>query len=506
MMDIKSYLNKTLKNKEFLIVEYMLSPRKKLLFGQGMQAQNCYEIFSKYEIDISGTVCTNPNSTGSFLSKTISRYAINAFPFNKSEYDVLISVNEKNNNEIKKILHDAGFPNIYYSENWKKTNDILTTCFIDYCLSYGMGRPNGLYDSEGIRFCYKDYSSIPLQKTCDPVNSSEIIDLVFQISDNCNLRCDFCWVRKFSGKKIDLETVKKVVSFFINNNISANTVRLDGNAEAFTYGNGIEEIIFELKKITSYIYTITNGVLLTPVLSEKIIKAGIDMVDVSFTGPNPVIYKKFQGGGRDLSHVKQQLETVTTNIENFLELKNKLRKKVMLQLNYILTRETLPYALEFADYFHRIGVSRISFQKLMGIVAEENKQIQKQKKSGEAVNNEHKISAIPPPPDKSESINVAYQSTKNLIIKSGKLFMEGKKNLCGMIGLNKISPIILANGDVYPCCATNNSELLLGNIYEKPLQEVLFGKKASLIKKAIYDINNLPISCLLCGTKFNLYI
>lgn len=55
-------------------------------------------------------------------------------------YDVLIAVNEKENSKIKNVLKENGFKNIYYSDNWNKTNSDYRKSFLKCFLKEKMGK------------------------------------------------------------------------------------------------------------------------------------------------------------------------------------------------------------------------------------------------------------------------------------------------------------------------------------------------------------------------------
>lgn len=98
-----------------------------------------------------------------------------------------------------------------------------------------------------------------------------------------------------------------------------------------------------------------------------------------------------------------------------------------------------------------------------------------------------------------------WKLTKNLYIEYDRMFEwpdgkhdeYGEENVFCYALRNQIG--VLVNGDVVPCCLDHAGELVLGNLFERSLDEIL----ASLRAKAIYDgfTNHVAVEslCRRCG-------
>ena len=95
---------------------------------------------------------------------------------------------------------------------------------------------------------------------------------------------------------------------------------------------------------------------------------------------------------------------------------------------------------------------------------------------------------LPYPPEDQLKIKRSFMIGKNLCIDSAAQFEwpslankdYGDVGTC--YGLRK-QCAVLADGTVTACCLDNNAALCLGNIWQRPLMEILSGKRAVAIRK-----------------------
>lgn len=122
------------------VAEFFESDRKKIFFGQGFQAFICHDMCNRLGIGIEAFLGSRESARSSLLPAQIPFFLASQFPKDKmGEYDVLIAVNEKSNDEIRRQLEECGFEHIYYSGNWNETNAEYRTSFLECFLRQEMG-------------------------------------------------------------------------------------------------------------------------------------------------------------------------------------------------------------------------------------------------------------------------------------------------------------------------------------------------------------------------------
>lgn len=135
--------------------EFLKSNRKKIFFGQGAQAFICYDICHRLGIKVEVFLGSENSYRMPTLPMDIPFYTLDQSPDEIREYDVLIAVNEKLNNEVKKNLLKHGFINIYYSDNWNRTNDEYRTsfyhCFLEQEMGDAFSPENEIIEWDGFR-------------------------------------------------------------------------------------------------------------------------------------------------------------------------------------------------------------------------------------------------------------------------------------------------------------------------------------------------------------------
>lgn len=105
------------------LAEFLLSERKKVLFGQGTQAIICYDFCERMDISVEAFMCSEKGHRRLKLPANIPFYLPCELP-DPGEYDVLLALNEMHNQIVIDLLKQHGFVHIYYSEDWNRTNKI----------------------------------------------------------------------------------------------------------------------------------------------------------------------------------------------------------------------------------------------------------------------------------------------------------------------------------------------------------------------------------------------
>ena len=135
MENEKKVLEQLKDRSEKQMYDFFSSVRKKILYGLGMQAVVVTDICIRLGYQVEAYLATDAKKKISILPSDIPAYSVNEFPFDKEEYDVLIAVNQKYNEEICKTLEENGFLHVYYSENWNRTNEVCRQATVELFLA-----------------------------------------------------------------------------------------------------------------------------------------------------------------------------------------------------------------------------------------------------------------------------------------------------------------------------------------------------------------------------------
>ena len=129
-MDKEAFLARFAQNEPSNVPDFFRSDRKKVFYGQGWQARICFDLCSRLSVPVLAFI-SKGGDRNFFLPRETPHYSPEEFPFDKSEYDVLLALNEKHNPEVLDLLRNQGYEHLYYSDEWGRTNNIWRTIFFE---------------------------------------------------------------------------------------------------------------------------------------------------------------------------------------------------------------------------------------------------------------------------------------------------------------------------------------------------------------------------------------
>lgn len=140
----------------------------------------------------------------------------------------------------------------------------------------------------------------------------------------CNFRCSFCFhgdpKAKEKGLKtgyMPMELFKKIVDDMTEFPERVKKLKIGNHGEPTLHKELPEMIAYAREKnVADIIEVFTNGSKLTPELNEKLVKAGLQRINVSIEGMSEEIYKAVAG-------VKIDMEKMKENLKNLYETRNK---------------------------------------------------------------------------------------------------------------------------------------------------------------------------------------
>ncbi len=252
-------------------------------------------------------------------------------------------------------------------------------------------------------------------------------DVKIYVTENCNLRCDYCFVDKSKNRAMTMETLDKTIRFLLDSKEFINITFFGG--EPLLEFEKIKNVVYRLKDCRErFHFTInTNLTLLNKEMTEY-------FKNNEFT----VLYSI---DGKRKSH---DLHRKTINGEGTFDniiSKCKMLKKYEIDsvCKIVITPQTVEELFESVEYLEGIGVTRL--------YVDIARQLQWKKEELEVL--------------KEEFIKIAKWITNKQI----KLMNFSKKNnkrlFCGA-GSNQIA--IDVKGNIYPCYRLIYDQFLLGNV------------------------------------------
>ena len=188
--------------------------------------------------------------------------------------------------------------------------------------------------------------------------------LIVSLTNNCNLRCQFCAVRYKTNNgtpDMPLEQYSRLLDdargLWCRGRL-IDTIQMDGVRELFVYPK-YKEAITETVKRRFNIYLVTNGVLLTPENSMLLLNGGMNEILISVCGITPETYVKYQGYNKrkdDIQFAKRQLDKVKFNVQELIRLRNELGKQCAVGISYLVDDYSLEELKNAVSFWKEVGV------------------------------------------------------------------------------------------------------------------------------------------------------
>ena len=287
----------------------------------------------------------------------------------------------------------------------------------------------------------------------------------FSIINACSCQCWFCGCIEHhqtvsTARKLTLKDIQRAFRATPPGE-KLKSIFMSGAGESIMNPECVEIAAF-LKEQTEHLILFSNGVLLTPEISGKLIAAGVDEIRVSITGVTPEVWGKYQGCGFG-EKAAEILPQVLSNIKGMCENRDRINPRCITGTNYILREENKDHLLIYLQTMRELGVSNVQIQPFGEPVAKEE---------------------APP--------------RRYLVERVAKRMLRGLP-LCAGIGENMQTDIQEHPGEMLCCCYEYSPDISLGNILEEPLYELLTGDKFRKLCSALDGgKEEIPQSCLDC--------
>lgn len=126
------------------------------------------------------------------------------------------------------------------------------------------------------------------------------LHLDIEITSRCNLRCTFCDKLPLLSKEqlgdMDFELYKKILDECDGGRLWG--LKLSYRGESLLHPQVVEMVAYAKARGVLDVYFNTNGMLLTPELSHRLMEAGLDRISVSVEGTDPVAFERERRGAK----------------------------------------------------------------------------------------------------------------------------------------------------------------------------------------------------------------
>jgi radical SAM protein with 4Fe4S-binding SPASM domain len=266
------------------------------------------------------------------------------------------------------------------------------------------------------------------------------LELNLEITDHCNLKCWHCYqtVRTLKHRKIvRLETIQKIIDEGAANGLGS--LVIGATDEALLHRDILQIVNRATAADIPDVWLFSNGILITPDLAEEIIKAGPTRISISVDAIERDTYAKIRGGNLDEVH---------RGIELLLAERDRHGKKLpIIRLTFIRQPDN---SAEMATFIRYWGdrVDQIDFQTLWDATWVETL-----------------------PHTTTEEIFDCSQPWKQILI--------------------------LANGDILPCCAEFGRHMVIGNVNSGSIKEAWHSAAMTEIRRSLIE-RNYTRPCINC--------
>lgn len=293
----------------------------------------------------------------------------------------------------------------------------------------------------------KALTNVVLQKLNIPMIPPRIPLYFIEVTNTCNLNCDFCprndlsrgtGYMEFDLFKLVIKKIKKMGARYVN---------LNRFGESLMHPQFVQMLRYAKNEGIPNIGLVTNGQLLSPEIIEDIVDAGIDRVNVSLDTLDKVKYEKTRKGAK--------LDKTINNLDYLVDYRNKAGKKtpIIALFSVLVTDDFRQMQKIFQRYVNRVNY--VEFRPIANYGSSQS------------------LKDLPHIETRRKNILICIQPWQRLNI--------------------------FYNGDVNPCCGDVDGELVIGNIKDSSVKELWYGEKIKEIRKIITRkaLDSLPI-CLSC--------
>ena len=285
---------------------------------------------------------------------------------------------------------------------------------------------------------------LPYLNTKNPIPSAIPIRMCIELTNRCNLNCPFCLVGQQNSKEstahdeldrdmggMDVSLCKKIIIDAKKFGIKEINLTFQGEPLMYKRKWFIELVkLCRQEGLKSIVYT--NGLLLDPLYSREIIKAGMEEIRFSVDGITQEVYELNRVGGK--------FETVWRNMKDMVNIAKEENSNVKLIWQFIALRNSEHQIEKAREMANEIGIifEVKTFAESVPELAPKN------------INYRRKLKLLP----------------------------------CTDI-YNQV--MVYWNGDVVPCCYDLEGDEIMGNLNNSTMEEIWNGETYKHFRKRLKD-------------------
>lgn len=176
----------------------------------------------------------------------------------------------------------------------------------------------------------------------------------------CNLKCFMCdYQKQFKGARsyLSLKDFESIIAQFPQ----LEELVFCGIGEPLLNKDITEMISIAVNKKIPFINLITNGSMLTGECLERLIKAGLRRIQISFHSANPAVASKINGMPPEIH------DLIRANIINAVKLRRSLGSELCIGLNSVMNIDNYNESLELIDFCEANKIDQVNFLQLTTI-------------------------------------------------------------------------------------------------------------------------------------------
>ena len=350
----------------------------------------------------------------------------------------------------------------------------------------------------GIKTCLRD---APAPATDRSLAASSPEEIWLELTTRCNMvpACAMCGYAStdFSAPRRDMdpETWRSLLPLLRQ----ARIVGLHGAGEPLLYPF-LGDLLEALRRSPAVVGFNSNGQRLTADLSRRLVEQKLDWISISLDAATARTYLRIRR--------RPDFETLLSKIRTLREIRDAADSPCPeIEINMTLMRLNLPEAPAFVDLAADLGVDRVMFQEIQPggsqrVVAPDGFvfDYREQELAGDA--------------RRDDLLRQARECARSRGLQFNCEILYGSP-LPGMasdapgateIDTNPPPPacsepwkrlLFDVHGDAFVCCMQRTNEILLGSAPHDPLEEIWNGRKARLVREAMFE-STAPACCAGC--------
>lgn len=171
-------------------------------------------------------------------------------------------------------------------------------------------------------------------------------NLMIELTNACNLRCEMCYHRKmkrkpgFMSKELFTSIIKQAKELNIQN------IGFYTTGEAFLHPQIFDFIKIAKDNGIEYVYITTNGQALNKKEIQKILDSGLDSIKFSIDAASKSVYEKTRIGGK--------WEKLVENIQSLRELRDVTKSSLRIFGSFVITKDNYKDLIKYNSVFKNL--------------------------------------------------------------------------------------------------------------------------------------------------------